>query len=204
MKFLRCFLPAMLMPLAIAHAALITEDSQLGANTVVLDTGSGLEWVKLSVTGNRSVNQVYPELSPGHSLESFHYATTGEFQCLLFERAGPGCGSSGALSNFDATQAFLATFGLRIPAGDGITSFYQVDPPGGTGVRQTFVASFTHYVEPVPNYYFDSQQISLTRQTPDTPAYHWLVRPAEGVPEPSTIALLAAGMPGLARMRKKK
>lgn len=48
----------LLLPVAIANAALITVDTDLGAQTGVIDTTTSLTWLKVSATAGLTLRQV--------------------------------------------------------------------------------------------------------------------------------------------------
>ncbi len=74
---LRCLLFACLLPLGSANAALVDHD------TFVVDTGSGLQWMKLSETFGMEYGDVHAQLQVGEQWEGWRFATGAEFEGLL-------------------------------------------------------------------------------------------------------------------------
>jgi hypothetical protein len=74
---------AFLMLFTAAHATLITSDSSLGPATAVLDTSSGLEWLKVSVTRDMSVNQVLADIVPASVSRTADYAALSMFSTSI-------------------------------------------------------------------------------------------------------------------------
>jgi hypothetical protein len=198
MKALLMLLVASLLSLGNARAALIETASSLGPASAVLDTGSGLEWLKLPFTRDLSINQVRAGMAPGGSFEGFRYATQDEFSCgLLAPQTGFGCGDYSASTQEGRVRAFLALFG----SGFSETSLYSVFSPERSrefgwleGYAAAFGIRFFYYAgAPFPVEY-DSQLVGVPLDRPQT---HWLVRQAQDVrevPEPPMPALLGAGL----------
>jgi hypothetical protein len=200
MKYLGAMLIALLMPFAAANATLTTVDSSVGPATAVLDTNTGLEWLKFSVTRNMSINQVFAAMEPGGSLEGFRYSKGSEFPSGVRFEIGS--------SDVATVQAFFALFGIETlfpgPDPNPVVTFSNVDPPGGLNVREGILRTFALVVPElpgaVPYVEFDSQIIPVSSRL-NEPALHWLVAEAQAVPEPSTLALLVLGALALAKRR---
>lgn len=198
MKALFMFLVVSLLSLGNARAALIEVASPLGPASAVLDTNSGLEWLKLPFTRNLSINQMRAGMAQGGRFEGFRYSTQDEFSCgLLSPQTGFGCGDYSASTQEARVRAFLALFGT----GFSETSLYSVFSPeqsrefgwieshaAAFGIRFFYYAGAQFPVE------YDSQLVGVPLDRPQT---HWLVRQAEevrDVPEPPLPALLGAGL----------
>ena len=191
---------AVLVPVGAAHAALVTVDSPAGPGTAVLDTSSGLEWLKLSTTSNTTVNQVFTQMAPGGRFEGFRYSTLNELYCgLISPNVGMECGLPRFTNNVVSTQAFLDIFGFGFRQG----SFHTADAPGGDPEQRfAFTASFSFFPDATFPVEFDSQQIRLSVSTLNLPVSHWLVREAHTVPEPGTLALIGLSAIALAARRR--
>jgi len=209
MKALFMLLIASLLSLGNASAALIEVASPLGPASAVLDTSSGLEWLKLPYTRNLSVNEVRAGMTSGGRFEDFRYSTQDEFSCgLLLPQTGFGCGNYSASTDEAQVRAFLDLFGT------GFTewSLYSVFSPERSreygwieGYAATFGARFYYYPgDPTPVEY-DSQLFGVPLDSPQT---HWLVRDnrdgrdVHDVPEPPAPALLGTGLLGLLLLRR--
>jgi len=202
MSRLGALLVGMLMPLAAAHAALITTDSPAGPQTAVLDTNTGLQWLKPSTTANMTFNDVFAAIAPGGEFEGFRYPTYDEFTCgLLGANTGLGCGFHWATFDVAPVWAFFDVFGGR-PAG---RSYHTVGRPfRNLDEIYGFGAAFYYYDEPRPEFEFDTQQILLSGLRLDMPTTHWLVREAAYIPEPAPLALLGIGAIALAARRGRR
>lgn len=200
MKLIHAVTAVLMMQLAPAQAALVTVDSPAGPSTAVLDTGTGLEWLKFSATNNASIDQVFSLTAPGGSLGGFHYASQGEFCAFFSPNAGLGCftGRSGDVAR---VQSFLDLFdGPVLRDADSFVSYFQIDPPDVSN-RMGFGKIITFYAEPLPYFETDAQLVTMGAGRLSDPAFHWLVRDTREVPEPATSALAGLGVIALACLR---
>ncbi|HEX8884991.1 MAG TPA: hypothetical protein VF797_10915 [Noviherbaspirillum sp.] len=200
MKALFMLLVASVLSLGTARAALIEVATPLGPDSAVFDTASGLEWLKLPLTRNLSINQVRAAMAPGGRFSGFRYSTPEEFSCgLLAPQTGFGCGDYSASTQETRVRAFLAAFGT----GFSETSLYSVFSPEESrafgwieGYAAAFGIRFFYYPNATFPVEYDSQLVGVPLDRPQT---HWLVRDAPGlraisdVPEPPVTALLGAG-----------
>ncbi|MBV0881687.1 PEP-CTERM sorting domain-containing protein [Noviherbaspirillum sp. L7-7A] len=203
MKALLMLLVASVLSLGTARAALIEVATPLGPDSAVLDTSSGLEWLKLSYARDVSVNQVRAAMTPGEMLEGFRYSTQDEFSCgLLKPQTGFGCGNFSASTDEAQVRAFLNLF----VTGFTEWSLYSVFSPEQSrqfgwidDYAATFGVRFYYYPEDRFPVEYDSQLFGVPLDSPQT---HWLVREARDgrdvndVPEPPMPALLGAGLLG--------
>lgn len=200
MKRLAAALAACLVPMAAAHSALISAGSALGPDTVVQDTDSGLEWLKLSVTANLSIVQVDAELLPTGRFAGFHYASQQELLCsLIAPRLDIGCEPGILGSNrLEAAQSIVALFG-------GTGGYYAVDPPERAPERfGSTLGIFLFPDDPGFTVELDTQRDFLSPTRLNQPAATWLVRPAQPVPGPGSLALVGLGVLLLARYRPSR
>ncbi|HVL01049.1 MAG TPA: hypothetical protein VM553_14610 [Dongiaceae bacterium] len=94
----KIFLASILITFAFsssAQATLISLNSVYGADSVTLDTNTGLEWLDVDTplvyqqqNGLRSYNQVLSEVGAGGLFEGFRYAYRSEVEALLFNSFG--------------------------------------------------------------------------------------------------------------------
>lgn len=198
MKALFILLLAMVLSLGNARAALIEVASPLGPASAVLDTVSGLEWLKLSVTRNATIDHVFAGMAPGGTFEGFRYSTQDEFSCgLLAPQTGFGCGHYGDSRDVARVRTFLDLFGT----GFSETSLYAVMSPERSrqsgwseGYAGVFGMIFIYYPGDAFPIYYDSQLYGVPVNRPQT---HWLVRQTQDMhelPEPPLPALLGVGM----------
>jgi hypothetical protein len=68
-----------------ALAALVSENSVYGANTLTLDTNTGLEWLDVTLTQGQSINTVSSLLGAGQQFAGFRYAFRSELHTLILD-----------------------------------------------------------------------------------------------------------------------
>jgi len=198
MKSVFTLLLASLLSMGHARAALIEVATPLGPASAVLDTSSGLEWLKLSGTRDVSISQAFAGMAPGGAFEGFRYSTQDEFSCgLLAPQTGFGCGNYGASKDVARVRAFLDMF----DTGFAETSLYAVMSPERSresgwneGYAGVFGMRFFYYPGDAFPVEYDSQLVGVQVDRPQT---HWLVRQTQevhDVPEPPMTALLGVGM----------
>ena len=97
-----------------AHAAFVATGS------TVLDTTTGLTWLRLDQTNQYSYQALAPQLLAGGAFDGYHLATNVQADAL-FQEAFSGVTTVG--QNYTAANAFIATFGFtaRDASGDGTT-----------------------------------------------------------------------------------
>jgi hypothetical protein len=91
-----------------------SRDSAYGPGTITRDTVSGLDWLDLPVTQNRSVDDITAELGAGGEFEGFRYGTTAEITALWTEAGIPNIVTQGPIDptdwfvdNFDPVDSFI-------------------------------------------------------------------------------------------------
>lgn len=184
-----------------AQATLITVDTNQGPATAVLDTSSGLQWLKLSVTDHLSILQVEAAAAPGGSLQGYRYADINELNCDLispfFNIPCNDLGGFGPLGDETAVDEFFDLFGFIEEGTRG--AYANVFPEGSTERREGYITSFAFLSEPTRFYEYDYQRLNLNPDRLNPPAFHWLVSHSESqaVPEPSTAWLFGLGAFGL-------
>jgi hypothetical protein len=198
MRLVRTSMLVLLRQSAAGHAELITVDSPVGPATAVLDTNANLEWanlewLKLSVTQNRSINQVLAQTATGERLDTFAYATLAQLCGLTIMNIQLSCAGA-RTEDTDPVLAFFKLFdGPLFRVDDGFGSFLRIDPPDAIN-RLGMNTAFRFFEgPPVPYIDTDSQAITMNERTLSEPAFHWLVRDRQSVPEPATMMLVVMG-----------
>lgn len=150
-----------------------------GDGALTLDSATGLYWLDVPVTADRTYFSVLANTAVGQPLEGFRYATAAEV-VQLFTNAGIAAGVSEA--NVAPAQSLLDLIGRTVPAiGTGGLLQPTIDVK---------VDVATLEVRPPEAYYVVTA--GFADNAYQSPMFgSWLVRP---VPEPSTSALLLAGL----------
>lgn len=131
-----------------ARAVLVSQsDVVFGADSVTLDTGTGLKWLDVNISANRSFNDVSAQFGAGGDFQGWRYATGTEVLNLIVSNTVPPAGSSDP-SSLDIASAinFVTTLGPTvvdstiIPPGPfqsnvfAVNGFFVGNLPGEYGV----------------------------------------------------------------------
>ena len=195
-----------------AQATLVSGSSGFGANTITLDTATGLEWLDPSITTNQSIDDILAKLAPGQQFSGFSYATDSALGRLFVDAGLPTTSNpqSANAGDVTATSNLIAllgqTYSLTLGNGDvarGTNGFLVesglIGPPtvfqsGNMYVRTPcFGASSCAGWLPIP------ELSSPSGERHDIPGTSFLIRESSSggpLPEPSTVLLL--GLAGIA------
>jgi len=97
----------------VALAALVSANSPYGANTLTLDTSTGLEWLDVTLTQGMSINQVSGQLGSGGLYAGFQYAHASDVHTLILDggvSSEPIEGSTTA-ANLTAVNSLISLLG---------------------------------------------------------------------------------------------
>jgi len=147
-----------------------------------VDTDSGLQWLDLTASDNRSVNDVTANLGVGGDYEGFRYATVDEVLELFVNANIPDVSGTSA-ANVGPAQAlmdFIGSTNFEAGVGDGREALGALED--GTVVA---LQGFDSNGEIVMTAGVVGSQ-GLAFSTPQVG--HWLV-----VPEPASLAVLMLG-----------
>lgn len=131
-----------------AQAVLVSQsDVVFGTDSVTLDTGTGLKWLDVNLSVNRSFNDVSGQFGAGGDFQGWRYATGAEVLNLIVTNTVPlaGSPSPGSL-DLPSASDFVVTLGptiidqTPIPPGPfasnafGVFGVYAGNLPGEYGV----------------------------------------------------------------------
>lgn len=189
------------------NAALIEYD------TYTLDTTSGLEWLDLAETANRTYDDISSQLGIGGEFEGWRYATSAEVESFLDEFGGNNAYYNGWSTQnnglFDIVSASWGDLYCEINScatGDGRSGFFYKDQ----NHDDTYYAQYgqmldlyTHANSPSQDYIFTQAGLTYTYN-----AYSdfgsALVRSMSPVPVPAAVWLFASGLLGLIGISRRK
>ena len=180
-----------------ASAQLYSRDSEFGANTVVVDTRSGLSWLQLSQSGGLSLSEIWDSRNNGWILQTgqfqgYRVAFQGEVGGLISTYVNEPLHWSEAWTNVspDAASRALELIsllggtvqigadGLEYGGMAGTTIWGSAPSVGGTSTGLLAQVSPTVSRVWADNYMYATNSV-------------YLIAP---VPEPSTYAMMLAGL----------
>jgi len=174
-----------------AFAGFVTTDSSFGANTLILDTQTGTEWLKLDATLGLSYDSVAAQLDAGETFGGFSIASPQDVTTLLKD-AGVWA------------PLFPLTSPSALAAGAAFGNFF-----GGLGTDSGFVSQGMTNVATGPGGFLEQavgvnyragvsvssfDDAALSRTGGFDFVSTWLIKSVSPVPEPSTYLLLLTGL----------
>ena len=212
-----------------ATAVLISQsDIAFGADSVTLDTGTGLEWLNVDISVNRSFNDVSGQFGTGGDFQGWRYATGAEVRNLIVSNTVPLAGSlsPGSLDipsafNFADTLGPTLMDQIAIPPGPfvsntfGLIGVYAGNLPGEYGLGSVTLDGVTETGVPGPIFQFAQFGVgdvtgSFPFENADTQfddRGSWLVRGGEvtvQISEPGALAIFGIVIVGLAVSRRSR
>ena len=192
-----------------ASAQLVRADSAFGAETIIQDSASGLAWLRLDITRGLSFNDVMAQTGEGGAFSGFRNATRLEVSQLVGNISTGFASSDYAITTDAGEVERAATFGswfggplVGAPPGGGTN--FLLGYAGGCsfsdgGVCYAIRDSGLYWRETAAG----RSDTGLPMSTIAADAQHgtWLVTP---VPEPSTYALMLAGLMALAFVGRRR
>ena len=181
---------AWLLPVAGAGAALVDHD------TFIADTGSGLQWMKLSETFGMEYADVHAHLQVGGQWEGWRYATGSEFEGLMLGQGaiGSSCENGTAFCGFAAGTEGSWSSDIIHLFGDSYYQGYSYPYLQSAGLLADTDAATGHHWTALILADYDTS-IGDQRGYIQTHAWHsadnrhgasWLVREATAIPGPHT------------------
>lgn len=171
-----------------AAAGLISiDDANFGAGALTRDTVSGLDWLDLTLSINRTFIDVSSQFGPSGDFDGFRYATNAEIADFWTAAGIPDIGSMTA-ANIAPAQNLMDLIGstsFQVGIGDG---------------REALAIGANAFRSDLDGVIFGGPTIKAVvadfqSGNAATTVGHWLVREnaAAAVPEPSSLALLIIG-----------
>lgn len=101
------------------------------------DTNSNLDWLDVTLTLNRSFDDISSQLSKGGEFEGWRFAYTSELATMVTNTTGIGHGITGPRqSNYNENEQYqllISTLGNTLDAGYQLVYQREYDTYGGTG-----------------------------------------------------------------------
>ena len=206
------FIPAVLF-------SQITAASLIDHGNYITDTDSGMDWLKLTETYNRSYDDISSKLSAGQEFEGWTYATGGQFEALVFNQGAIAmtCTNGTMFCGWSADNNGIAAPMINLLGDTGEQQLNGELTPGLTvwtvGILADVHDENSHWEAEL--YDYDLNSLTLTEDnisTHDTfidnaalPSYggSFLVR-VSAVPIPSAVWLFGSGLLGLVGMARRK
>lgn len=201
-----------------AHAGMISlDDSNFGAGSITLHEETGLEWLDLTATQGRTVDDVLGvdgtnEFAAGGDYFGFRHATFDEVMGMQ-----AGFGITYNLSSFDhavgqqnasiaAMVDYMDFFGATGTNEDDVFAFGTIVRDGGDDrALMSIYDNDSSSLFDTGTGYMQDIFFANPRNVADPFTGQFMVRTqATAVSEPSTIALLGLGLVGIATARRKK
>lgn len=197
---------------ASVNAAIVSADwINSGDNLITIDTTSGLEWLNLTATTNRSYNDISSKFGAGQEFDGWRYATavevSGYFDAFGGDNAYYAGWSTQNNGLFDAVSLFWGdTYCayLGCATGDGYSYFIYDTPPTNPQQMQTgqIYDSIDHFLSPTQ----DAVALSAgyaDKVEPQIIVGSALVRTSV-VPIPAAAWLFGSGLIGLIGVARRK
>ena len=103
--------------IAVADMPMPVDWKKPGDGLLTYDPATGLEWLDLSYTTNRSYNDIVSQLEPGGEFEGFRYASIAEITALWDHLGGVRPYSGASIENRDLFDIVAALFGEAVSCG---------------------------------------------------------------------------------------
>lgn len=141
MKFKIAIAASMVALSGMAQAELIEGDlTATGDSLMAFDTDTGLEWMSLELTRNKSFDEILADLESNTSFSGYRFATQTEVEEMIFNVLGdrfsdddrpiyPG-GRYDDVSSTETLGSIMSIFGGTSPLSTTYANVYRDDTPG--------------------------------------------------------------------------
>ena len=176
-------------------APFTTKDSRFGANTLIVDSATGIEWLRLDITNGLSVESMSQSFATGAQFSGFAFADYTATQLLLVG-AGFATATSSSLGDLTAAASFAALMTGRTDAASilGVLPHGQFDNVSVSGFLEPTRAIFSD----------DGYLVNRFRGHPGMGVWAVSTTATPPVPEPSTYAMLLTGLLMMGFIVKRK
>lgn len=205
-----------LVPVRVKAALVVENDGVYGASSVVLDTSTGLYWVKPSETLGLTFSTVQADIAAGRT-GNFSYASASQVQALLSDAgitdfsngvsAASYAGASAIISALGQTSdgpftngsyhgSYVQVAGLYAGNNEAYTIAYQLNASGAFGCTSVDCAESTvgnvpgNSIRPYGSWLVASSLDSGNAPPP--------------VPIPASVWLMLSGLAGLGSLRRRR
>jgi len=194
------------------NAAIISTDwLAAGDNLITQDTSTGLEWLDLTTTSNRSYNDVSAKLGSGQEFDGWRYATEADVVGFFDSFGGDSNYYNGWSTQnnglFDVIAPFWGDLYCETrtcATGEGYSQFVRAPIDGVYELKVGLLFDLSSNVESATSDYARLTYIAANRVVLPNNTGSALVRDIAVVPVPSAVWLFGSGLLGLFGVARRK